>query len=132
MKSDDIPLHDIKPLAEITDSTLIWLSFLAVLAAVLMLLAGYLLWKKWRSGRREDRRRVCYDALRNIDLDDAKNAAYAISRFGRCFASDSPRLNEAYDALSTRLSIYKYRRNVPPLDEETRSYYAVFIGMIDV
>lgn len=132
MKSDDIPLHDIKPLMEVADYTLVWLSALTLIAAVVFLLSGYLLWKRWRKAHRTDERQRCYEALKSVDLDDTKQAAYAISRYGQCFEGDSPRIKEAYESLCARLSRYKYRPAVPPLDEETRSYYAIFVGMIDV
>lgn len=127
-----IPLHDIKPLVDITDYTLPFLVTAAVLAALLTLALGYLLWKRWRGAQRENRRRRCLEALRKVDLDDTKNAAYAITRLGLCFAKDSVRLQEAYGNLTARLSPYKYRRSVPKMDGETRAYFRIFLGMIDV
>ena len=72
------------------------------------------------------------DALGTVDLDDAKRAAYAITTLGRCFAGDSPRMQEAYRNLSARLEPYKFKKTVPPIDEETRAYFRIFLGMIDV
>ena len=50
----------------------------------------------------------------------------------RATPDDSTRCREAYDALVDRLAPYKYRKAVDPIDEETRSYYAIYLGMIDV
>ncbi len=131
MRSDDIPLNDIKPLAEIQDYTVWFFGALSILLTVLLVLAAYVLLRHWRQRRREDRRRQCLESLRHVAFDDPKAAAYAITRYGRCFAEDSPRLKEAYRNLTARLDPYKYRRTVPPLDEETLSYYRIFLGMID-
>ena len=132
MQAVDIPLHDIKPLIEIHDYTPYYLA--AATAAVLTLLGLvlYLLGRRYREGRGRNRRRECLDALGAVDLDDAKTAAYTITRLGRCFAEDSPRLQEAYLNLRGRLEPYKFKRTVPAIDEDTRAYYRVFLGMIDV
>jgi len=132
MQDVDIPLHDIKPLIEIHDYTPYYLA--AATAAVLILLALvlYLLIRRYREGRVRNRRRECLDALNRVDLGAAKEAAYAITRLGRCFSEDSPRLQEAYRNLTGRLEPYKFKKTVPAIDEDTRAYYRVFLGMIDV
>jgi hypothetical protein len=132
MKSDDIPLHDIKPLVEIQDYTVYFLGGAFAVVTFLLLAIVFIVWKQWRLRRLHDRRRRCFAELEAVDFSDAKAAAYAISRLGRCFRDDSPRLLEAYRNLEERLEPYKYRREVPPIDGETRSYYRIFLGMIDV
>jgi hypothetical protein len=51
---------------------------------------------------------------------------------GRAFADDSQRLREAYDNLVARLERYKYKKRVGPIDDESRSYYKIYLEMIDV
>ncbi|HHH72794.1 MAG TPA: hypothetical protein ENL04_03110 [Sulfuricurvum sp.] len=132
MRSDDIPLHDIKPLVDIQDYTPYYLAAAAVVAAVLMGLVLFLLVRRWRNARRSSRRHACLESLKRIAFDDAKAAAYTITRLGRCFKDDSPRLYEAYENLCRRLEPYKYKKDVPKVDEETRAYFRIFLGMIDV
>jgi len=132
LRSDDIPLHDIKPLIDIRDYTPYYLSAAAVVTLTLLLLVVYLLIRRYREARTRNRRRECLDSLLAVGLDDAKTAAYAITRLGRCFADDSDRLREAYLNLCRRLEPYKFRKEVPALDDETRAYFKVFLGMIDV
>jgi len=131
-KSVDIPLHDIKPLVEITDYTPYYMAAAAMVVLMLAAVVLYLLILRYREGRKRNRRRECMNGLEAVDLDDAKAAAYGITRLGRCFADDSPRLQEAYRNLSSRLEPYKFKKAVPPIDEETRAYYRIFLGMIDV
>jgi len=131
-KSVDIPLHDIKPLIEINDYTLYYLAAATLVVLLLIIMVLYLLIRRYREGRVMNRRRECMDGLEAVDLDDTKAAAYAITRLGRCFADDSVRLQEAYLNLSSRLEPYKFKKAVPPIDEETRAYYRIFLGMIDV
>lgn len=132
MQAKDIPLNDIKPLIEIHDYTPYFLLAGIVVVTVLLLVVLYLLFKQRRTEREADGRRAALDALRDIDLADAKTAAYAITRLGRVFAEDSPRVGEAYANLAGRLEPYKFKKKVPGIDSETRAYYRIFLGMIDV
>ena len=125
-------LHDIKPLMPMHDYTLYFLTAAAIVVTVIIVLVVYLAVRRWQHARRENRRQKCFDALQRIDFGDSKAAAYAITGYGRCFESDSPRLQEAFHNLTERLEPYKYKKTVPPIDEETRSYYRIFLGMIDV
>jgi hypothetical protein len=130
--SPDIPLHDIKPLVEINDHSFILFVALIVAGIVLTAALGYLLWRFWRQRKQENLRQKSFEALEAVDLENPKQAAYAITKHGLCFAEDSPRIREAYDNLVSRLAPYKYRKVVGSIDEETISYYQIFVGMIDV
>ncbi len=132
MTNGELPLHDIKPPVEIHDYTVLFFTVAALVVAAVALAVAFVAWRHWRQRRSENRRRRCFERLQHIKTDDAKAAAYAITRYGRCFAGDSERLREAYRNLTERLAPYKYRKTVPPLDEETLSYYRIFLGMIDV
>ncbi len=130
--SYDIPLHDIKPLMEVPDNSFVLLGGIIIIAALLLSGGFYLLYRFVRSRQTLNRRKVHFDALEKIDFTDPKKAAYAITDHGRIFADDSERLREAYDNLVVRLNRYKYRKRVEAVDEESRSYYKIYLGMIDV
>jgi hypothetical protein len=128
----DIPLHDIKPLVEVNDHTFVMFALLVGVGALLLLGVLYLLWRFWRHRRRANVRRETFARLESVDFSDSKKAAYAITRDGLLFAGDSPRCSEAYEALVARLAPYKYKKRVDAIDEETVSYYEIYVGMIDV
>jgi hypothetical protein len=130
--SPDIPLHDIKPLMEVPDQSLIWFVLTLVGTIVAVALVAYFLVQWFRKRRANTLRRKHYEALNDIDFTDAKAAAYAITRYGYTFSDDAPRLKEAYDALVERLAPYKYKKVVDPIDEETQGYLDIYVGMIDV
>ena len=130
--SYDIPLHDIKPLMEVPDNSAVVLGIMIIIAALLLSGALYLLYRFVRSRQTLNLRKVHFDALGKVDFSDSKKAAYAITDHGRIFADDSERLREAYDNLVVRLNRYKYRKMVEDIDEESRSYYKIYLGMIDV
>ncbi len=130
--SYDIPLHDIKPLMDVPDSSLTLFIVLVVIVTVLFAGGLYLLYRFIKNRKIVNKRKTHYNALIRVDLTEPKKAAYSITEHGRAFADDSPRLKEAYANLVSRLEIYKYKKVVSPIDEESRSYYKIYLGMIDV
>ena len=130
--SYDIPLHDIKPLMEVPDSSFTLLIILTGVIALLLLGAIFLLYRFMRDRKTVNLRKVNYKLLNAIDFSDPKKAAYNITEYGRLFANDSERLREAYNNLVARLEAYKYRKAVETIDAESMSYYKIYLEMIDV
>jgi len=128
----DIPLHDIKPLVEVPDQSLY--VFLALVATGLAVLGAllYLLWRHIKNKNAYNVRKAYFAELEAVSFDNAKEAAYAITKYGLLFADDSPSTREVYENLVSKLSAYKYRKTVPKIDEETKGYYQIYIEMIDV
>ncbi len=130
--SYDIPLHDIKPLMEVPDSSFALLVIIVSVLLVLLLGALYLLYRFLRERQRVNLRTFHYRILHQIDFSDPKKAAYAITEHGRFFADDSERLGSAYKNLVERLDAYKYKKVVEPVDAECKSYFKIYLEMIDV
>jgi len=130
--SYDIPLHDIKPLMEVPDSSLTLVMLMTGVVALILLGAIFLLYRFLRDRKTVNLRKVHYKQLKAIDFSDPKRAAYDITEHGRLFADDSERLNEAYNNLVARLEAYKYKKTVEPVDAESISYYKIYLEMIDV
>lgn len=130
--SYDIPLHDIKPLMEVADSSLTYLLIISGIIAVVAFGALFLLYRFIRERRSVNLRKVHYKVLQQVSFSDPKKAAYQITEYGRLFADDSERLREAYNNLVSRLERYKYRPIVDAIDDESLSYYDIYLGMIDV
>ncbi len=130
--SVDIPLHDIKPLVEISDHSLMIFIGLISIGLIIIIALLYLLWRYIKERRQVNYRRECYKSLEAVALSKPKTAAYAITRYGLCFADDSPRLKEAYLHLTSRLFSYKYKKEVGGIDQETIGFYRIYLEMIDV
>jgi len=130
--SVDIPLHDIKPLVEIHEYSLAVLGILSIASVFTTIALVYLLWNYFKSRKKVNIRLECFKALKNIDLSKPKEAAYLITKYGRCFANDSVRIKEAFENLVLRLEPYKYKKEVEEIDREAASFYRIYIGMIDV
>ena len=130
--SYDIPLHDIRPLMEVPDSSFGFLMIVLFVAVVLISSAIYLLYNYFKKQKKINIRKEYFKALKKIDFQHPKEAAYKITFYGRLFSDDSERLHEAYNNLVEYLEAYKYKKSVAPIDDESRSYYKIYLEMIDV
>ena len=128
----DIPLHDIKPLVEVQEYSLLYLIGVSIIALVIFVGSLYLIlrWLKHRNAF--NIRKEHYKLLEALDLSDAKKAAYDVTFYGATFKDDSPRHTEMYKNLVDRLEQYKYKKNVENLDSEVLGYIDVYKGMLDV
>ena len=122
-------LRDIKGLVEIPDFSFYLYILFVVVVTTLVAVLVYLVIKAFGSKKR-NRREEILRKLRALDLDDAKEAAYMITRYGRYLVNDSARA-KIYEELVRRLTPYKYKKEVPPLDNETRRMIQLFLRVHD-
>ncbi|WP_297440778.1 hypothetical protein [Sulfurimonas sp.] len=132
LQQNEIPIHDIKPLVEIYEYSLYYLIGVTTLVSIVVLGAAYLAYKWYQNKKRFNKRAEDYKALRNVDFSDAKKAAYEITLYGATFKDDSERHKKAYENMLEKLEQYKYKKEVPKLDDETMHYIELFEGLIDV
>jgi len=130
--SPDIPLHDIMPLMEVPDNSFGFLVVVLLVVTVLALGGAYLFYHYFAQQKKSNQRAKQYTALTKVNFKTSKKAAYEITKFGRLFSEDSERLQAAYQNLVEQLEPYKYKKEVGEIDSETRSYYKIYLGMIDV
>lgn len=133
MQTEQLKLHDIKPLVPIEDYSFYY--FLAVSVIVVVLLAGafYLLLRWLKHRKKENLRKRHLEILRSIDLrKDPKKAAYMLTKYGATFKDDDARHKEMYENMLQKLEKYKYRKTVEPFDEETISIIELYRDICDV
>ncbi len=131
-QSYDIPLHDIKPIVDVQEYSFYYFLGASTVALLLVCAVAYLiyLWIKRRNAfnlRKEHLR-----LLGSLDLSDTKRSAYAVTMYGATFKDDSPRHQEMYANLTSRLEAYKYKKDVQEFDSEVIGYIKLYEGMIDV
>ncbi|WP_456452977.1 hypothetical protein [Hydrogenimonas sp.] len=128
MNPADLPIRDIKPLLPIPDISLYLFAALVVVGALVLTAVGIYGWKRWQANRKRDPRLHWLEQLDRIDYDDPKKAAYIMTKYGRLLATEK-RQKEIMAQLLPRLERYKYKKEVPPLDEETKRFMHLFIEM---
>ncbi len=123
-------LRDIRTLEPVSDLSLYL--FVAVVA-VALLVVGLILYKLIRYLRnrsRDNLRAKVLQRLKDLDLSDSKKAAYRMTRYGRYLANDD-RSKKILNQLNERLDQYKFIPEPPPIDQETRNYYRLFLEVVD-
>ena len=124
------PIKDIKPMVEIPDMSL-WLYWGVVILGIVILGAAlFFLIRRILSLREENRARRYLEALHRVEWSDPKRAAYTITRYGRLLATDERR-KELFSQLLPLLERYKYRKNVDPVDEETKRRFELYRQVCD-
>jgi len=127
----DIPLHDIKPLVEVPDNSFIFLVIIAsVISGLILLGLAIWLWKSFKRSKEINLKKVYLKKIHEIDIGNAKQAAYEISEYGRKLAS-SDKERSLLESLDTRLDQYKYKKSVDKIDEETLGHFKVFLEVLD-
>ncbi len=128
---NDIPLHDIKPLVSVPDNSLMILVIVVSLVLTAVLIPFFIwLYKLYKKNQKVNTRKEYLEKIHNIDMSDAKTAAYEISKYGLLLA-ESERELEVLESLDKRLSVYKYKKEVEALDKETLGYYQLFLEVVD-
>ena len=132
MQTNQIPLHDIKPLLEIDDYSLYYFIGIVTIVTIVVLAAAYLLYKYFREKNRFNLRKEHFRILNNIDLRETKKAAYELTEYGATFENDSERHHKTYHDMVENLEKYKYKKSVDDFDSETLRIIELYRGMIDV
>lgn len=127
--SMDIPVHDIGPLLEVVEYSMVW--FIAFAVIFFVVIAVFIKQIRSRKKSKEvDKRRLRYENFSRIDMSNPKAAAYEIGKQGSFFAHDSEETLGAYRTLFERLEPYKYAPKVEPIDEESAALYRAYLKMI--
>ena len=123
-------LRDIKPLLEIPDNSYyIYLAIVGVFA-ILGLSIIYFVVKKFFLNRKENQEQRYLRQLKRIDWSDVKSSAYLVTFLGRKLAKDE-RSKEIYSQILPLLEKYKYRAEVPSVDDETLKQYELLVHVLD-
>ena len=131
-KAVDIPLHDIKGLVEVPDYSLYYFIAVVGVGIVLVVLVLYLLLRYLKQRKKHNIRKEHLEAIRAIDMENTKQAAYDLTRFGLTFRNDSPRHEKHYELMVHHLEPFKYKKEVGEFDSETLRHIHNYEEMLDV
>jgi hypothetical protein len=123
-------LRDIKPLLEIPDSSYYLFIGLIVLAVVILFAFVVFLVKKFWKTRKVEMKKVYLQELKALDWIDTKHSAYLATELGRKLATEE-RTEEIYAQLVPMLEAYKYKKEVPSLDDETLKQFNLLVHVLD-
>jgi len=126
-----IEIHDIKPIVAIPDISIFIYYGLFWLLFIVLCIVGYFLYI-FLKPKEKSLESIWYGKLQKIDLQDTKNAAYAISKYGQLLAKDERQVR-LIEELHDELSFYKYKKNITEeLTPNIKNKYKIFMETLDV
>jgi uncharacterized membrane protein YcjF (UPF0283 family) len=132
MPTNEIQLHDIKPLIEIQEYSFYYFMALIALVIIVVVALSYLLFRWFKNRNKFNMRAEHLKLLKAIRFDEAKQDAYRITHYGMTFQDDSERHKKAYHELVEALEEYKYKKSVASFSDDVKHKYEIYLGLIDV
>lgn len=126
---DELPLRDIKPLMEVPDNSIYFFSGIVIVGILILGLIIYAIIKMVKKRGEINLRKMYLQRLKEVDLSDAKGAAYEITYCLHSLEIEPKNIEMAHNLIE-RLEKYKYRKEVTPLDEDVKSYYHLMVEVL--
>ena len=119
-------LRDIKGLAQIPFPQL-WLIIGGCVFVCLLLIGAYLWYRYAQRKKAHSVRANALLALKQIDFSDAKEAAYCFTHNGYLVLGENSLHVKNFEAIIHDLEAYKFKKEVPSLDEAMMTRMQAFI-----
>ena len=118
-------LRDIKGLVEVTDYSLFYLLGIVGIGVALLIVLVVLLYKYLTKKDPLTQKKVAMELLDKFEFGDAKESAYAFSHLAQYAVNDTQR--RELEELLAELELYKFKKEVPELDDELKAKMKKFI-----
>ena len=128
----DIPLHDIKPLVEIQEYSLVYLVLTSIVVFIFLVAILYLALRWLKNRNRFNLRKEHLKLLKSVDFRDSKKAAYDVTYYASTFENDTPEHQIAFENLQAQLENYKYKKDVDVFDGAVKKSLEEYLGMLNV
>lgn len=123
-------LRDIKDIVEINEHSFA-LFIATLLFALLLLFLGLYLFKNRRRRRKKPTpRALAKEALEQLNFDNTKEVVYDFLEYGVLFITEKN--EEAFKKIEDALAPYKYKKEVPALEEQLKKDIKSFIKGVKV
>jgi len=127
---NDIKIHDIKPLVSVPDFSLYLAIGLLVIGILVVAILVYLIYKSLKN-KKADNYKKYYQILKELDLNNPKQSAYLITKYGRILAKSDTDKKILHD-LIIQLNNHKYKKNIEPFCVNTKAQFQLFMENLDV
>ncbi len=118
-------LRDIKGLVEIQDYSLYYLLALVSFGLLIASFMIYQLFFKRKRRKKPTKKEIALRELKNIDYSNPKDIAYKFTIFAGSFLEESDK--REYEMLVKELDSYKYKKEIPNMDEDLKKRVKNFI-----
>jgi len=118
-------LKDIKDIVEVPEYSLFILIGLSIFVFLLLALAIYFFKNRRRRRKKPTTKKMALQKLNSIDYSNTKEVVYSFEEHTAIFIDEKNQ--EPFNALKKELEIYKYKKDIPPLDKEVEREIKAFI-----
>ena len=118
-------LKDIKDIVEVQEHSFVMLMSVILLTVVLVALAIYLFKNRRKRRKKPTAKEIALTKLQNIDYSDPKEVVYLFDEQGEMFLNEKNQVE--FESIKEELKIYKYKKDIPPLDRDTKERIKAFI-----
>ena len=118
-------LKDIKDIVEVQEHSFVMLMSVILLAVVVVALATYLFKNRRKRRKKPTAKEIALERLQNIDYSDPKEVVYLFEEQGEMFLNEKNQVE--FESIKEELKIYKYKKDIPPLDRDIEERIKAFI-----
>jgi len=118
-------LRDIKGLVEVTDYSLYYLLTLIGLAVVILAVVSFFIYKLLSKKEKTTQQKLAREKFKDFILDGSKESLYQFTHLAKYAVSDKQK--EALDEILIALETYKYKKEMPVLDDALKIKMEQFI-----
>lgn len=126
---NELKINDIKNLVSIPDISLYILILLIILGVIIISVVVYLIYRFFKN--KKNPRKKYYEIIKNVNLNDTKNAAYQITLYARRLARNEREIKISEELISL-LEKYKYKKDVKKFENDVIQKYELFMETVDV
>ncbi|RXJ98715.1 hypothetical protein CRU98_08085 [Arcobacter sp. CECT 8986] len=127
---NELKIHDIKNLVTIPDYSFYIYISLIIFISIICIVVLYFIIKSFLN-KKKTKEEIAFEILENITLDNSKEDAYKITKYGRIVAKDD-RSKKLYYELIENLEEYKYKKDVNTFDNNVINQFHRFMDSVDV
>ena len=118
-------LRDIKGIVEVTDYSLYYLLGVVGVGTIVVMVLAVWLYKYMTKKDLLTQKKVAMDLLEKFEFGDAKESVYKFSHLAQYAVNDAQR--RELEELLAELEVYKFKKEVPELDDELKAKMKKFI-----
>ncbi|WP_456489197.1 hypothetical protein [Caminibacter pacificus] len=122
----NVPIKDIKPNVEIIDYNFYIFLFVVFIVVLVSIFLGYKLYKKFKT---PNPKKLLIKRLKELDYSNPKKVAYNFAPIAKNLINENNK--ELFELIENELQKYKYKPNVPPIDEKIKEMIKEFIRLCD-
>jgi len=118
-------LKDIKDIVEVHEHSFIIFLGIIIIALCLLGIALYLFKNRRKRRKQPTEKESALIELKNLDYSNTKEVVYTFEEQSLVLLNEKNR--EVFHQIKKGLEIYKYKKEIPPLDEKIKEQIETFI-----